>query len=245
MTKREIEELAFQLIKSGNCITEDTKDSEYLSDEDKRQLVIDFREAKLDGDEESAKAIMSILYAEVENLIYKYAHKYAYNDDQDEVHELTMEGTEALINGIAGDEEADTGYNPVGDVPFNMYVIKTIKGAMMNFKRKEAKHKEKIPVSMDAPVSGEDGDANMYNIEDLAEEDSHAGLLEDDVLELLDELPNTQERNKLIFKKYFGLDDEFRKTYKEISEEHNISKQAVAAIINRVVEKLKDILNQN
>jgi|GEM_PF-4747533 len=241
MTDNEIKELAFHLIKNGKYITEDTKTSEYLSDEDKRQLVIDFREAKLDDDEESAKAIMSILYAEVEKLIYKYAHKYGY--DANEVHDLTMVGTISFLKGITGDDETDAGYNPVGDVPFNMYVIKTVKGAMMNRKRKEAKYKEKIPVSMDAPISGEESEADMYNIEELSDEGSHGDILESDVLELLVDLPNTQERNKDIFKMYFGLDDEYRKTYKEISEEYNISKQAVAAIINRVVEKLKDIIN--
>ena len=240
MTTKEIEDFVFFLLKNRKFLTEETK--EFLSDDARRQLVRDFREAKEMGADDEAKIFIKQLFDDIEKLLYKIAHKLAYN--KDDVNDLVADGTIAFVKAIAGDEENDTGFDPDGGIPFQTSIIKTIKGGMLNWLKRERRHSTKHPVSMDATINTDDGEADLYNVEKLADEDdTQGGVLESEILDILDlDIFSYKERQLIIA--YHGLNGVDRKTYKELGDELGISKQGVQFIINKALKKLKTILNK-
>jgi RNA polymerase sigma factor (sigma-70 family) len=262
MTDKEILKLAKLLLSNSGMLSEASERREYLTDQERRELVRAFREAKKEGNEVKAQKIIEKLFAEVELLLYRYANDYSsgvrskhsggfgYSTVHNDAEELKTIGTIAFIKAVEGSEEKGTGFDPDGPGTFSGFMAKTMKGAMKNAHTYEKRHFGKEKTSIDAP-RGEDEDTDMQNALEISTTDPELEELfndEDeelykDVLIVLDNI--SDERSNVIFKKYYGIEGKEKKTPTQLGEEYGVSKQRIDHIVKKLRNELIRVLTDD
>lgn len=245
----------------------------YKTDEERREMVRQFRAAEAAGDTKTAERLVNELFKEIELAIYKLANSLSsgvrsrrsgdegFGSVHNDAEELKQIGTIGFLKALSGGEITDkngtrkTGFDPDGPGTFIGFMLKTIEGYMKNAHTREKNKFGLEKTSLDAPRGDSDGkDTNLYNsvfadsdlaFDAITSDTDYEEFLDSDafgmLMDVLDDVVSN-DREKEVFKSYFGVDGYEKLTPTQIGEKYGFSKQRANQVVNKTLAKLKDRL---
>lgn len=264
-----IREFAYELMGKKLKESNDGKKT-YKSDDERRELVREYRAASEKNDEKRAREIMEILFSEVEMAIYNLANSLSsggrsrrsgaddYGSTHNDAEELKSIGVIGFIRTIDGSEVPDgnggmrkAGFNPDGPGTFLGFVLKAVEGYMKNAHTREKAHFGLEKTSLDAPRD-EDGDINLYNdifpdsdarFDKLINDSDYEDFLESDAFYMLIDCLGdvvNSQREEEVFKHYYGIDGFKMLTPTQLGEKYGVSKQRIDQMREKTLKKLRE-----
>lgn len=246
----------------------------YKTDEERREMVRQFRAAEAAGDAKTAEKLVGELFKEIELAIYKLANSLSsggrsrrsgdenYGSVHNDAEELKQIGTIGFLKALSGGEITDkngtrkTGFDPDGPGTFIGFMLKTVEGYMKNAHTREKNKFGLEKTSLDAPRGDSDDDksANLYNsvfadsdlaFDAITSDSDYEEFLDSDafgmLMDVLDDVA-ANDREKEVFKSYFGVDGYEKLTPTQIGEKFGFSKQRANQVVNKTLAKLKERL---
>lgn len=156
--------------------------------------------------------------------------------------ENTGIGIEDLVSiGTIGLIKAINTYKPEKKIKLATYASRCIENEILMYLRKTSSQKTEI--SFDEPLNT-DWDGNELLLSDIlgTEPDSVIRPIEDETDRelLLNALDTLSEKERLIIKMRFGLQDEKEKTQKEVADILGISQSYISRLEKRIIAQLKN-----
>lgn len=166
-------------------------------------------------------------------LVLDYLHKYIYTSyNSNDMEDLVSVGTIGLIKAV------DT-FDITKNRQFSSYAYMCIKNEVLMSLRKRKKHLSCL--SLDAPVN--EMDNNPLTINDMinSKEISVQEYLEsqEDIERIMEILDKESERNKAIFKSYFGIYPYIKRNQYELAKIYNIHQYTISKIIKTILITIK------
>ena len=245
----------------------------YKTDEERREMVRQFRAAEAAGDKKTAEKLVNELFKEIELAIYKLANSLSsggrsrrsgaenFSSVHNDAEELKQIGTIGFLKALSGGEITDkngtrkTGFDPDGPGTFIGFMLKTVEGYMKNAHTRERNKFGLEKTSLDAPRGDDDEkDTNLYNsvfadsdlaFDAITSDSDYEEFLDSDafgmLMDVLDDVASS-DREKEVFKSYFGVDGYEKLTPTQIGEKYGFSKQRANQVVNKTLAKLKERL---
>lgn len=166
-------------------------------------------------------------------LVLDYLHKYIYTSyNSNDMEDLVSVGAIGLIKAV------DT-FDISKNKQFSSYAYMCIKNEVLMSLRKRKRHLSCL--SLDAPVN--ENDNKILTINDMinSKEISIEEYLEsqENIERIIEILNKESERNKAIFKSYFGIPPYVEKSKYELSKIYNIHKYTISKIIKNILLTIK------
>lgn len=166
-------------------------------------------------------------------LVLDYLHKYIYTSyNSNDMEDLVSVGAIGLIKAV------DT-FDISKNKQFSSYAYMCIKNEVLMSLRKRKRHLSCL--SLDAPVN--ENDNKILTINDMinSKEISIQEYLErqENIERIIEILNKESERNKAIFKSYFGIPPYVEKSKYELSKIYNIHKYTISKIIKNILLTIK------
>lgn len=221
------------------------------------------------------KFLINSLFKEVEMGIYSLANAYqsgpgstmsdykgggsAFNDSESlksigvmELIRIIEGGRKKNADGSENPNFGKESFDPDGRGTFFSFVMRCVRGVMLNAHKKEKKHRNDI--SIDAPRSsgedGDNGDSLLYNHVfsdsdlsfDAIDGDEHLKFERSEAFEyLMKILKDVTKGNKNtmdVFMDYYGICGHDKLTPTEIGDKLGVSKQRINTIITQTMSKI-------